>query len=149
MKFSQSKVLLFLIFAAPARHWGAFSRCFWNESRACLEGGRSQLSVFATPVSIRPSIFPFFTFTLVLTPQPTGPPHPPTPTSHGPLSALGWPEALPIVAFGDSEKSEEIPVAFARAGGLLGFPLAHSEYSVVRLYRTSGLRRFLWLCLFT
>lgn len=39
------------------------------------------------------------------------PPRPVTLTSHGPLSALGLPEALRLVAFGGLEKSEEIPQA--------------------------------------
>lgn len=52
-------------------------------------------------------------------------PRPVSLTSHGPLSALGLPEALRLVAFGGLEKSEEIPEAPA---GLWapGFPLAPS-----------------------
>lgn len=61
-------------------------------------------------LSLHPLLSLFLTLFLTA-PPPPGPPHPPTPTSHGPLSALGLPEALPSVAFGDSEKSEEIPTA--------------------------------------
>lgn len=60
------------------------------------------------------------------TPPPRGLlPRPVTPTSHGPLSALGLPEALRLVAFGGLEKSEEIPEAPAGLRAL-GFPLAPS-----------------------
>lgn len=91
--------------------------------------------------------FPFL-LSVFPSPPPRGLPRPVAPTPHGPLSALGLPEALPLVAFGGSGKPEGIPGASARAPGS-GFPLSLLWYLMVRLYRTEGLSRFSWLCLLT
>lgn len=120
----------------------------WSEWSTCPEGSCSHVSFCAMPVLILTSIlFPSFTLFLYPSSQlllcPPGSPHPPTPASHKPPSALGLLEVLSRVTFGKLHQVKEIPVTSARAAGLLGFPLAHSDASWLDI---TGLQDWVGFC---